>query len=392
MDPSKNSVRLFLAGDVMLGRGVDQALEHSCDPSLREPYVQDAREYLRLAEDAHGAVGAPLSPEEPWGDAVQLLKEEGTGHFVVNLETAVAAGGDYWPEKGIHYRMRPENVAVLQAAGVDCCTLANNHAMDFERSGLEETLSHLEAAGITVVGAGADRMEAQAPRILGPESNASTSGARSSRAGQAAAPRASVAGRVAVLAACFPDSGVPRLWAAEEESSGVFFLEEPGERAAESVVDALHTVPEEVPRVLSVHWGPNWGYQIPEKHRRFARALVESGAVDFIFGHSSHHPKEIEVYRESGVIYGAGDFINDYEGIGGHKEYKPDLGLLYVVELTRGALRRMEAVPLRRRRFRLERVSGQESAFLRGVMSHHATGPEISVESDGRLVVDLGLR
>jgi poly-gamma-glutamate synthesis protein (capsule biosynthesis protein) len=112
--------------------------------------------------------------------------------------------------------------------------------------------------------------------------------------------------------------------------------------------------------------------------------------VDFIFGHSSHHPKEVEVYREKGIVYGAGDCINDYEGLGGHREYRPDLGLLYVVELTRGALLRMEAIPFRRRRFRLERVSGEDSVFLSKAVSHHGTGPAVAVESDGKLVVDLG--
>ncbi|MFP4408738.1 MAG: CapA family protein [Spirochaetaceae bacterium] len=379
MNRSQNALRLFLAGDVMLGRGIDQALEHSCDPLLREPYVTDAREYLRLAESVNGALGAPLGPEEPWGEVLQLLKEEGAGHFFVNLETAVTNQGTYWPEKGIHYRMHPENVAVLQAAGVECCSLANNHAMDFDRSGLEETLSNLEAARIQVVGAGYDRGDARKPTFVGAEPT-EQDGSGKSRPG---------AGPLALVAACFPDSGVPYLWNAEHERSGVFFLEEPGESAAEAIVDAFREVPEETPRLLSLHWGGNWGYEISEKQRRFARALIESGTVDFIFGHSSHHAKEIELYRDRGIVYGAGDLINDYEGIGGHREYRPELGLLYVVELTRNALLRMEAIPFRRRRFRLERVSGKESGFFRRVLSHHGTGPAISVDPDGRLVVEL---
>lgn len=356
----------------MLGRGVDQALEHSCDPELREPYVQDAREYLRLAESVNGHLGVPLGREEPWGATIEILRGEGAGHFFVNLENSVTEDGEPWPEKGIHYRTHPQNLAVLQAAGVECCSLANNHAMDYGHSGLEESLSQLAAARITVVGAGADRAAARTPRIL-----------RSPGYGT---------GPVAVLAASFPDSGVPYLWAAEEGRSGVFFLEEPGEAAAESVVDALQEVPEDMPRVLSLHWGANWGYEIPEEHRRFARALIESGTVDFIFGHSSHHPKEVEVYREKGIVYGAGDLINDYEGIGGHREYRPNLGLLYVIELRREALLRMEAFPFRRQRFRLQRASPDDSRFLSTVLSHHGTGPEISIGSEGRLIVDLGRR
>jgi poly-gamma-glutamate synthesis protein (capsule biosynthesis protein) len=197
---------------------------------------------------------------------------------------------------------------------------------------------------------------------------------------------------VAILAACFPDSGVPHLWEAEEGRSGIFFLREPGEQAAESVVDALQEVPERVPRILSVHWGSNWGYEVSEKHRRFARALIESDTVDLLFGHSSHHPKEVEVYRERVIIYGAGDLINDYEGIRGHREYRPDLGLLYTVALRRGAVLRLEATPLRRRRFRLEGASAEDARFLSGVLSKDGRVSEVTIGDAGRLQINLGPR
>src|SRR6266536_2156120 len=47
---------LFLCGDVMTGRGVDQVLPHPGGPELREPHVGDAREYVRLAERASGRI------------------------------------------------------------------------------------------------------------------------------------------------------------------------------------------------------------------------------------------------------------------------------------------------------------------------------------------------
>lgn len=368
----------------MLGRGMDQALSDSGPPELQEPYVKDAREYVRIAEERNGSLDAPLRAEEPWGVVTDLLCREGAGHFIINLENAVTVDGQYWPDKGIHYRMHPRNIDVLQAAGVDCCSLANNHALDFDRSGLEETLDHLSAARIAVVGAGATLSEARKVCYLGGENQS---------AGEAAGPPENLpvtSGKVAVLAVCFPDSGVPHLWAAEDDTSGLFFLREPGERAAATVVDALQYVPEEVPRVLSVHWGSNWGYEIPEKQRRFARALIESGAVDLVFGHSSHHPKEVEVYRERAILYGAGDLINDYEGIGGHQGYSPDLGLFYTVELRRGAVARLDAAPLRRRRFRLEFASKDDARFLSKVLSRDGRGSEVVISEEGRLQVSMG--
>jgi poly-gamma-glutamate synthesis protein (capsule biosynthesis protein) len=67
--------------------------------------------------------------------------------------------------------------------------------------------------------------------------------------------------------------------------------------------------------VVSIHWGPNWGYHVPSSHRRFARALIDRAGVHVIHGHSSHHPLGIEVYRNRPILYGCGDLINDYEGI-----------------------------------------------------------------------------
>src|SRR5512139_703142 len=96
---------LMLAGDVMTGRGIDQALRHRAPPDLYEPVLRDARDYLRLAEAAHGPVGAPLAPHEPWGDAWPAMCAGEVDARIVNLETAITAAGDAWPGKGIHYRM-----------------------------------------------------------------------------------------------------------------------------------------------------------------------------------------------------------------------------------------------------------------------------------------------
>ena len=69
--------------------------------------------------------------------------------------------------------------------------------------------------------------------------------------------------------------------------------------------------------VVSIHWGSNWGYHVPEEQRAFAHALVDANACDVLHGHSSHHPRAFEVYQERLILYGCGDFITDYEGISG---------------------------------------------------------------------------
>jgi poly-gamma-glutamate capsule biosynthesis protein CapA/YwtB (metallophosphatase superfamily) len=119
--------------------------------------------------------------------------------------------------------------------------------------------------------------------------------------------------------------------------------------------------------VVSIHWGSNWGYGIPAEHRRFAHGLIDRAGVDVLHGHSSHHPRAIEVHHGHPIFYGCGDLLNDYEGIGGYEEFRPDLALLYfpTLEARSGRLVRLEMVPLRIRNCRLSRPSSDERVWLR---------------------------
>jgi len=81
--------------------------------------------------------------------------------------------------------------------------------------------------------------------------------------------------------------------------------------------------------IISIHWGANWGYDIPAEHQKFAHRLVDEAAVDVIYGHSSHHAIGMELYKGVPVLYGCGDFINDYEGISGNEEFRFELALAY---------------------------------------------------------------
>ena len=141
------SLRLFLCGDVMTGRGIDQALPHPVDPVLYEPYVRDAREYVDLAEKANGPIPRPVSFDYIWGDALQELERASVDLRIINLETAITSEETPWPDKGIHYRMHPLNIGCLSAARISACALANNHVLDWGYSGLSETLRSLDAAG-----------------------------------------------------------------------------------------------------------------------------------------------------------------------------------------------------------------------------------------------------
>ena len=140
---SKTAITLFLCGDVMTGRAIDQVLPHPGDPRLHEPTVRDARGYVRLAEAVNGSIGAPVDFAYIWGDALAELERQKPDIRLINLETAVTDSDDHWPAKGIHYRMHPRNLPAIRAAAIHCCTLANNHVLDWGYRGLAETLQSL---------------------------------------------------------------------------------------------------------------------------------------------------------------------------------------------------------------------------------------------------------
>jgi len=238
---SAESITLFLCGDVMTGRGIDQVLPHPNTPELYEDFIRDARAYVALAERVNGTIPRSADFAYIWGDALAELDRGAADLRIVNLETAVTSHAEPWPRKGIHYRMHPQNVACLTAAGIHCCVLANNHVLDWGRAGLAETLATLHGAGIATAGAGLDREQAEAPAVL-------------TVAGK---------GRVLVYAFGHGSSGVAGDWDAGPDRAGVNRLEDLSERTAEHLAARIRVDRQAGDLVVaSIHWGGNWGYGI----------------------------------------------------------------------------------------------------------------------------------
>lgn len=246
-------VSLAFLGDVMLGRLVNQELK-------RRP------------------------PEYVWGNTLYLLRQAAA--VFINLECAVTDWGEPVPGKRFCFRTDSKNVAALRVAGVRAASLANNHIMDFGDTGLLETIANLDRAGIAHAGAGRNLAEARRPAEF------------------------EVAGlRVAFIAATDnqPD------WEATEDRPGIFYVPvEPADPRFADLLGLVRTVRSRADLVVvSLHWGPNWGYDPPAAHRAAARKLIEHGA-DIIFGHSAHVFRGIEVIAGRPVFYSCGDFVDDY--------------------------------------------------------------------------------
>lgn len=358
-------MKLLLAGDVMLGRGIDQIQRFPLPPVIYERYVGSALDYVMFAERKNGPIPRRVAPAYVWGDALADLEARAPDLRIVNLETAATLSAQYLP-KGINYRMNPANLPCLSAASIDCVTLANNHMLDWGTKGLLDTLEALEKAGIKTVGAGRDSEAAEAPAILS-----------ASRA------------RVVIHAVGCPSSGVPQDWAAGPEHPGLHVVNGRRDASATRLAEAIGKARETGDIVIvSIHWGGNWGHDIGEDERDFAHFLVGEAGVDVVHGHSSHHPKAVEVYRDRTILYGCGDFINDYEGIGGHESYRPDLVLAYVLAIEpNGAFAGLEMLPYRLQRFRLNRATREDANWLAEVLGRECgrLGTGVVLAEEGTL-------
>ena len=136
--------------------------------------------------------------------------------------------------------------------------------------------------------------------------------------------------RVLVFAFATPSAGVPCHWAATPDAPGINLLRELSRKVADRIGKKIRSIRGWHDIVsASVHWGGNWGYEIPEGQSAFAHWLIDVAGADIIHGHSSHHAKAIEVYHGKLILYGCGDFIDDYEGISGYERFRDDLVLMY---------------------------------------------------------------
>jgi poly-gamma-glutamate capsule biosynthesis protein CapA/YwtB (metallophosphatase superfamily) len=355
----------------MPGRGIDQIMPHPGHPELRERYAVDANAYVRLAERVNGPIPQPASFSWPWGDALPLLEEAAPAVRVINLETSVTRSADFAPGKAVHYRMSPDNLPCVAVARPDVCALANNHVLDFGHPGLRETLGSLAAAGLAAAGAGLNSAQARRPVAVQLPSRS----------------------RALVFSCGTVCSGIPPDWAATATRPGVDLLPSLSPATADTLIGRTQATRQRGDIVVvSIHWGSNWGYEVHGDQVRFARRLIDGG-VDLIHGHSSHHPRPIEVYRGKLVLYGCGDCIDDYEGITGYESYRDDLRLLYFASVTPGTgeLAALVMVPMQARNMRLRHASTADAEWLAATLDRisRRSGSRIERQSDGRLILRL---
>jgi poly-gamma-glutamate capsule biosynthesis protein CapA/YwtB (metallophosphatase superfamily) len=322
-EPQRTPIKIAIAGDTMLGRKVADRLATVDPPDL---FSGELREIVATAD-----------------------------LVVLNLECCVSERGSPWdtPGKLFHFRAPPRAVETLSALGVDCVTLANNHALDFGYDALADTRAHLAGAGIRAVGAGADRAQARAPAVL--------------RVGNT---------RLAV----FGVTDHPADFAAAADRPGVAYADL-RRGVPDWLAEEVRRLRRDVGAVLvTPHWGPNMTTEPPPYVREASRVLIEAGAA-LVTGHSAH------VFHGVNwpVVYDAGDFIDDYAV---DPLRRNDLGLLFLVTLDERGPTLIEGVPLALDYCRTRLAEGAERDWIRRRFTEACGAFGTGVRSEGgRLAV-----
>ena len=304
---------LLFIGDVMLGRLVNAALKDR-------------------------------PPEYVWGNTLSLFKAADVR--ICNLECAISDWGTPWSAtpKVFHFRSDAKNVEVLRAAHIDAVSLANNHILDFEYEGLENTINNLDVAGIHYTGAGITLSDASEPATW------ETKGIK-----------------LGLIA--FTDNEPD--WEATEEQPGIFYVPITlKDKRAEKLLEIVRRTKEAVDLlIISTHWGPNRGYRPPREHIPFAHALIDAGA-DIIFGHSGHIVRGIEIYKRKLIMYCAGNFIDDYAV---DEIERNDRSFIFVVEADDHRIFRLLLYPTIINNFQAMRANDPEKKAIVAKMQRLCT-------------------
>jgi poly-gamma-glutamate capsule biosynthesis protein CapA/YwtB (metallophosphatase superfamily) len=296
--------RIGLAGDVMLGRGVDE--RH-----------------------------ADRRPESVWGTLLPDLRRlDGT---LANLECCISERGTRWPGKGYYFRAGEWALPALDVAGIGAVSLANNHALDFGPSALRDTLNGLERTGIESAGAGTDRRAALEPVIVD--------------IGAVSVAILALTDRMPAFGAGPARPGTARMGLGERSWRARRLVRDVLRRPAVARADLV---------VASLHWGPNWTLVKHPARRAFGRWLVDAG-VDVVHGHSAHVPHGIEVYEGAPILYDCGDLVDDYVV---KESLHNDRSFLFELVVEDGAVAAVRLHPVEIRGSTAHRATGEVARWL----------------------------
>lgn len=208
---------------------------------------------------------------------------------MINLETALTNRGR--PQsKGYRFRASGSVLKTLRKRGIDVVTMANNHALDFGRVGLADTLSARSRSKLPVVGIGNNVADAVKPwttkvndtsfAFFGAMNNEPLSDEHN-------------AGQIT--------SG----WTANKRSPGIVIT--PGART-DLLAAVRRAAKEQDVVVVYMHWGIERSACPSERQTAFMKQLRAAGA-DVIIGSHPHVLQGAGFAGSTAVAYSLGNFV-----------------------------------------------------------------------------------
>lgn len=301
-------VTVMAVGDVLFGRYADRET------------------YLPVAVPGH---------DEPFADVAPVLRRADIA--LANVESPVLdEPAKFWVHSRMTFRAGPEALPVLDAAGFDVLSFANNHALNFGAHGLRETLAHVGRTRLRAVGIGLDQAQADGPVLI-----------------ESGGVRVAVLGRTTWLnARRLPSKDAAISYVSDRDMEARVAADVRQVRAS-GVADVV---------IVYLHWGRERSPE-PGNHQRWAaRAMIDAGA-DLVIGHHPHVVQSVERHGKGLIAYSLGNFLFD----NGYIEQRRSVILEVTLEVADGQARVHQAVlhPVMMERV-LRRGPGQVAGRARG--------------------------
>jgi len=247
----KDQIKIILAGDIMLNRGIEYMVEKYGGGDFKFPFLKIAEEFQK-ADIVFGNLEGPIS------------------------DKGVKVGSIY------SFRNDPQVIEGLKFAGFNVISLANNHALDYGRQALEDTFLRLKEADINYVGAGFNEFKAYSPVIKEVKSV-----------------------KIAFLA--YTNLG-PETWQAQGQNSGITWLNEKlFDKAGQQIEDAKEN--SDI-LIVSLHAGEEYQTEPTQFQIDFAKMAIDAGA-DLVVGHHPHIIQPTGTEGNNWIFYSLGNFIFD---------------------------------------------------------------------------------
>lgn len=287
----------------------------------------------------------------PWGDILPLLQK--ADFRIVNLETTLTTSTKKVP-KVFNYKTDPQNVRTLMAANINLVSLANNHSKDFDDEGLLETITVLDQAHISHVGAGKDIVTAQKPVIM--EINNI---------------------KIGIVGATDNEP----TWQATETNPGINYF------SVDNLSDLLHQIRQLKKQVdiaiVSLHWGPNMRQRPTKEYVDAAHLMIDAG-TDIIHGHSAHIFQGIEIYKNKLIMYDTGDLVDDYQV---DPALRNDQSFIFLVTVDKKGVKRVDLTPLLISDMQVNTAPGKEKTEIMEKIKRLSAELGTVITDEGQIVL-----